>query len=201
MANLAQGGFWPWANQGSTVTQTKRVRVASGNGTAIFRGDCVTRTAAGVWGLATPGSGVSAASQGCSLFDSTQLVRKEAVFLPASTSYSGATFDDHGETDESFLYVAADPLNIRYRCQIAAASTPALTDTTKNANFVATAGSTTTGISGHTLGTLATTAALDFSVMDWVHNVINDMTTTNAKYLVQINILTVPPVAAGAAGN
>lgn len=201
MANASQGGFWPEHNQGSESTQTKRVRIASNNGTAIFLGDCLNRTAAGVWGLATPGSGVSGVSQGASFQDATQLVRKEGTFLPASTTYTSTAFDQNGDTDQSFIYIAADPLNVRYRCMAASGTTGALTDTTKNANFVATAGSTTTGISGHTLGALATTAALDFSVMDYKHNVLNDPTLVNFKFIVQINILTVPPVAAGAAGN
>lgn len=201
MANASRTGFWPVHNQGATATQEKRVRVASNNGTAIFLGDCVTRTAAGVWGLATPGSGVSGISQGASYYDPGQLVRKEGPYLPASTTYSSTAFDMYGETDQSFLRITADPLNVRYECQAKAATTGALTDTTKNANFSAGAGSTTTGISGHLLDTLATTAALDFAVMDVKRNVLNDPTAVNFKFIVQINILTVPPVAAGAAGN
>ena len=204
MANLTRGGFWPEHNQGATATQTKRVRVASGNGTAIFLGDCLTRTAAGVWGLATAGgaNAVSGISQGASFQDTTQLVRKEGVFLPASTTYSSTAFDTYGETDQSFIYIVADPLSVRYVVERNAGAA-ALTDLTKNASFIANAGSTTTGISGHKIDdtTIATTAALAFSIMDFKHNVLNDMTIAAGDYVVQINILSVPPVAAGAAGN
>lgn len=200
MANLARTGFWPVHNQGATATQEKRVRVASNNGTAIFLGDCVTRTAAGVWGLATAGAGVSGVSQGASYYDASQLVRKEGAYLPASTTYASTAFDMYGETDQSFLRITADPLNVRYECQAKAATTAALTDTTKNANFSAGAGSTTTGISGHLLDTLATTNTLDFAIMDVKRNVLNDPTAVNFKFIVQINALTVPPASAGATG-
>jgi hypothetical protein len=200
MANDSQAGFWPEGNQGSDCTQVKRVRVASNNGTAIFLGDCVTRTAAGVWGLATAGSGVGGVSQGASYMDAATLVRKEGVYLPASTTYSSTAFDTYGETDQSFLYIAADPLNTRYRCQNPA--TPALTDLTKNANFAAgSGGSTTTGISSHVLGSVATTQGLDFAIQDFVHSPRNDMTSANAKYIVQINAVPVAPGSSGATGQ
>lgn len=200
MANALQGGFWPESNQGNTTTQTKRVRIVSNNGTAIFLGDCMSRTAAGVWGLATPGSGVGGVSQGASYQDGVQFVRKEGVYLPAGTTYTSTAFDQNGDTDQSFVYIAADPLLVRYKCMIAAASTGALADMTLNANFVATAGSTTTGISGHTLAAPANTVGLDFAIQDFWHNVFNDPTLVNAKYIVQINKLNVAPGSPGAVG-
>lgn len=201
MANAAQGGFWPETSEdGGDAIQGRRVRVASNNGTAIFTGDCVTRTAAGVWGLATPGSGVAGASMGATFFDSATLVRKEGKFLPVSTTYTSTAFDMYGDTDQSFLYIPADPVGVQYRCQTVAAGTPALADMTLNANFVATAGSTASGISGHTLGTPANTVGLDFAVVDFKHNVLNDLTAVNAKYIVQINKLTVAPGSPGAVG-
>jgi hypothetical protein len=200
MANAAQGGFWPEGLSNEAATQTRRVRVASNNGTAIFMGDCVARTAAGVWGLATPGSGVAGASMAASFFDAATLVRKEGKFLPASTTYTSTALDVYGETDQSFIYVPRDPIGCTYRCQAKATTTQALADLTLNANFVATAGSTTSGISGHTLGTLATTIGLDFAVDDIKHNVLNDPTAINAKYLVKINFLPIAPGTVGALG-
>jgi len=200
MANAARTGFWPVADAISTSIQTKRVRIASNNGTAIFWGDCLARTAAGVWGLATAGGGVSSVSQGGSIFDSTQLVRKEVVFIPASTTYSGTAFDMYGETDNSFLYIVSDYQGARFECQAKASTTGALTDVTKNANFSAGAGSTTTGISGHLLDTLGTSNASDFAVMDIKRNVFNDPTSVNFKFIVQINNSTLPG-SAGATGQ
>jgi hypothetical protein len=201
MANLTRGGFWPEHNQGATATQTKRVRVVSNNGTAIFLGDCVTRTAAGVWGLATAGAGVSGVSQGASYYDPGQLVRKESTFLPANTTYSSTAFDTYGETDQSFIYVVADPLNVRYVAERNAGAA-SLADLTLNANFIANAGSTTTGLSGHKINDvgLANTAGLDFAIMDFKHNVLNDMTLAAGDYVVQINVTKVPPASAGAVG-
>lgn len=194
--NTSLTGFHPYGNYGATSTQLTRRRVASNNGTAIFRGDCMKRTAAGVWGLATAGAGVAGVSQGASYWDSTINGRRENPYLPASTTYSSTAFDDYGNTDESFVYVTADPVNTRFQAQYSA-STPALTDMTKNANFVAGAGSTTTGISGHALDqtTLATTAALDFNIVDYKHNVLSDPAgaAATAKVIVMINLGVIPP--------
>lgn len=203
--NPSRTGFWPWMNAGSTSTQTVRRRVASNNGTAIFKGDCLT-LAAGVYTLATAGGSntVAGASTGASYWDATINGRRENPYLPVSTTYSSTTFDDYGNTDESFVYVTADPVNTRFVCQYSA-STPALADLTKNASFVAGAGSTTTGISGHALDqtTIATTAALAFRIVDVLHNVLNDPagTAATAKAIVQINLGPLPPFnAAGTAG-
>jgi len=193
--NLSQTGFWPEANSNDECIQLKRVRVASGNGTAIFWGDCVTRTAAGVWGLATAGTTnpVGSVAQGASYMDSTQLVRKENMFLPASTTYSGTAFDYYGETDNSFIYIVTDPNSARFRCQYSV-GTPALTDMTKNASFAAGAGNTVNGISGHTLDqtTIQTTNTLAFAIMDIKRNVLNDVTSVNSKVIVQINDSSLP---------
>ncbi|MBV8928867.1 MAG: hypothetical protein JO152_07070 [Mycobacteriaceae bacterium] len=198
-------GFHPWNNAGSTSTQYRRYRTASNNGTAIFMGDCLKRTAAGVWGIATAGAGVAGVCGGASYWDATINGRRENTYLPASTTYSGTAFDDYGNTDNSFLYVTADPVNTRFQCQYSA-STPALTDMTKNASFAAgSGGSTTTGISSHVLDqtTIATTAALDFTIVDIKRNVLNDPAgaAATAKAIVQINVGTVPPFnSAGTAG-
>jgi hypothetical protein len=194
MANLSFTGFHPWMDVGSTCVQVVRRRVVSNNGTAIFMGDCMKRTAAGIWGLATAGAGFTGVAQGASFFDSTINGRRENPFLPASTTYSATTFDIFGETDESFVYITADPINVRFQCQYSG-STPALADLTLNANILASAGSTVTGISGHTLNqaTLAVTAALDVTVVDVKHQVTNDTTATSAKAIVAINQGVFPP--------
>jgi hypothetical protein len=196
MANLSQTGFRPFMRANETATKAIRRRVASNNGTAIFKYDCMrVGTAAGVWGLATANGGVTGVSEGASYWDATINGRREARYLPVSTTYSSTAFDDYGNTDQSFIYVTDDAVQTEFVCQYSG-STPALTDLTKNADFVASAGSTVTGLSGHTLNqaTLATTADLDFSIVDFKHNVLNDMTTTNAKVIVRINSLPgVPP--------
>lgn len=198
MANAARTGFWPVADRIGTAIQTRRERMASNNGTAFFWGDCMLKgTAAGVWGLATAGGGVSGVFQGGSILDTTQLVRKEVVFVPASTTYSGTAFDFYGETDNSFIYVTSDYQGLHFECQAKAATTGALTDVTKTANFSAGAGSTTTGISGHLLDTLGTSTGSDFAVRDIKRSVDNDPTLVNFKFIVQINNPGLPPAAAG----
>lgn len=200
--NASISGFRPLMNVGSTSTQSIRRRVASNNGTAIFMGDALKRTAAGVWGLATANAGLSGVSLGASYWDATINGRRDNPYLPVSTTYSSTSFDDYGNTDESFVYVTADPVSTRFLLQYST-STPALTDLTKNANFVANAGSTTTGQSGHQLDqtTIQTTLTLDLTIVDLWHNVLNDPTGTKPSVVVQINDGLVPPFGTAAPGS
>lgn len=188
--NPSQTGFRPYQRKNETVTKTIRRRIASNNGTAIFKFDCLHYgTAAGVWGLATAGSGVTGVSMGASYWDANINGRRENPYLPVSTTYTSTSFDDYGNTDQSFIYATDDAVQTLFVCQYSG-SVPALTDLTKNANFVASAGSTTTGLSGHALNqaTLNTTADLDFRIEDFLHNPLNDMTQTAlAKVIVAIN--------------
>jgi hypothetical protein len=201
--NPSQTGYRPYARANETVTKAIRRRVASNNATAMFKFDCMRVTAAGVWGLAAAGTGFNGVAQGASYWDATINGRRENVYLPATTVYSGTAFDFHGETDQSFVYITDDAVQTEFVCQYSA-STPALTDLTKNANIVAGAGSTTTGLSGHTLDqtTLNTTADLDVCIVDFKHDPLNDVTQTAlAKVIVRINTGLLPPFnAAGTAG-
>lgn len=203
-ANPVQGGFLPYmkGNENAGVKFIRR-RIASNNGTAIFKYDCMKVTAAGVWGLATAGSGVTGVSGGASYWDATINGRRENAYLPASTTYSSTAFDQYGETDQSFCYITDDAIHTEFRCQYSGTAVVALTDLTKNANFVATAGSTATGLSGHELNsaTIATTAALDFNIVDFWHSVQNDPTAVDPKVIVRINLGVSPPFNAnGTAG-
>lgn len=202
MANLSMTGFRPYLNVGGETTQIMRRRIASNNGTAIFLGDCMKQTAAGVWGLATAGAGLSGVSTGASYFDATINGRREAPYLPASTTYTATTFDDYGNTDQSFVYITSDPVSTRFIGQYSA-STPATSDLTKNANIVASAGSTVTGNSGHAIDqtSINTTLTLDLHIVDILHNVSNDPTATSAKAIVQINNGLVPPFGTAAPGS
>lgn len=197
-------GFHPWGNAGSASTQLSRRRVASNNGTAIFKGDAVKYTAAGVIGLAAATGGFSSVAQGADYFDSTINGRRSNPYLPASTTYSGTVFDDYGNTDESYIFMVLDPVNTRFQGQYSA-GTVATTDITKNADIVLGAGSTVNGISGHTIDqtTLNTTATLAVRIQDLKRNVLNDPTQTAlAKVIFQINVGLVPPFTgtSGAAG-
>src|ERR1700690_2485020 len=119
--NLARTGFWPMSNSNDECIQLRRVRVASNNSTAIFWGAAVIR-GSGVFTVATSGTAaIASVAQGASYLDSTQLVRKENMFLPASTTYSGTAFDYYGETDNSFIYVVSDVFGCRSASQSVAA--------------------------------------------------------------------------------
>lgn len=201
--NISRTGIHPLMNAGSTSTQYIRRRVASNNGTGFFTGDAV-KYSAGVVVLATAGAGLTGTCGGASYWDSTINGRRENTYLPASTTYSSTSFDDYGNTDESFIYETADPVNTRFIVQYSA-GTPALADLTKNANItVGAGGSTTTGLSSHVLDqtTVATTILQDLRIQDLWHNVLNDPTqAATAKVVVQINLGLLPPFnAAGTVG-
>ena len=129
------------------------------------------------------------------------LIPAYTVFLPASTTYSGTAFDYYGETDNSFIYVVSDVFGARFEAQYVAAATPALTDITRNADISLGAGSTTTGVSGHLLNSIATTQTFPFAVTDIKRNVLNDVTSVNSHLIVQANNITVGPAFGGATGQ
>lgn len=187
--NLVRTGFQPYSDTEGGPTVLVRRRIASNNGTAIFFGDCMKITAAGVYGLATAGSGVIGSAQGAEYWDATTSSIKSGFYLPASTTYSSTAFDMGGDTDQSFVKISDSPVTDRFLTSYSA-STPALTDMTKNANFVANAGTTYNGISGHVLDqtTIATTAALDFRIMEILQNPLSDPTqVASAGVIVMIN--------------
>ena len=176
--NLARGGFQILSDTEAGACATKRVRVASNNATAIFCGDCLVWTAAGVVGLATAGAGVIGTSMGADYFDAVSVSRKSGYFLPASTVYSSTSIDMWGETDQSFLLMSASPVTDRFVAQYST-GLPALTDFSKNANFTAaTAGTTYNGMSGHTLDqtTIAANASRDFRIDGPFTSVLSDPT-------------------------
>lgn len=176
--NLVRTGFQPLVDVAGTPICFIRRKVASNNGTAIFLGDCLVYTAAGVVGLATAGAGVIGVSGGAEYWDATKAGRISNPYLPASTTYTGTGFDMWGDTDESFVFVSDSPVTDRF---VSSYSTglPALTDITKNANFTAgTAGTTYNGLSGHVLDqtTIAANASRDFRIIDVLKNVLSDPT-------------------------
>lgn len=194
--NLVRTGFQPFQASVGIPILTVRRRVASNNGTAIFWGDCMVYTAAGVVGLATAGAGVIGAAQGAEFFDTTLQSRKSFMFLPANTTYTSTAVLDMGDTDESFVMVTDSPVTDRFVTPYST-STPALTDFTKNANFTAaTAGTTYNGISGHVLDqtTIAANASRDFRIIGPMPNVLSDPTQSaatpgvQASVIVQINL-------------
>jgi len=212
--NLARGGLQPLSDAEGGACATVRRRVASGNGTAIFCGDPLTYTAAGVVGLATAGSGLIGVSILAEYFDTASQSRKSGFFLPANTTYSSTAFDvNGGETDQSFLLMSGSPVTDRFVVQYST-GLPALTDLTKNANFtLATAGSTVSGISGCALDqtTIAATQGLDLRILDIYQNVLSDPTQGTStggiepSVIVQINATSstggVPVIGGGNTGR
>ena len=107
----------------------------------------------------------------------TGITRDMVVYHPASTL--------------QYIHVADDPdLIFEIQEDSVGGSIAMATAGTKNADFIAGAGSTTTGYSGWMLdsSTINTTATLQMRLLRGVHRADNEMASANAKWLVKINL-------------
>lgn len=107
----------------------------------------------------------------------TGITRDMAVYHPASTL--------------QYIHVADDPdLIFEIQEDSVGGSIAMATAGTKNADFIAGAGSTVTGYSGWMLdsSTIATTATLQMRLLRGVHRADNAMAASYAKWLVKINL-------------
>jgi hypothetical protein len=181
MANVdAPAGFKPVRMlDGSPYSASLRTfSTASGDGTAIYKGDPVIL------------SGTSQTINGVVYLDVDQAATGNVI--------AGVVVGVVPETEASLIYRAASTVrlllvetgqNVLYEIQEVSGGT-ALTanDAGLNADFVVGSGSTTTGFSGVELNNVgeATTNTLDVQIVDFVNrpdNVIGE----HAKWLVRIN--------------
>jgi hypothetical protein len=155
--------------------QLNRYYVPSSDSTAIFQGDLVKLGGAvdsvGVPSVAKFVAGTDSAAVGVAVgFSINPLNLNSPQYRAASTA----------------LYVlVADAPDTVFEIQSAVAATP--TDLSSNAQVQDAGGSTTTGQSGETIASYATTATLPLKVMGAVQRVDNDITSNNYKVLVTIN--------------
>lgn len=190
MANVALPGFRP-IKSGFGRIPYARVQAISNNTLAIFKGDCVTKDANGFWYVSSAGGGaqVGSVALGCSYVDASGKI-VEAPYLPAATTYTVS----NGSPRCSWLYIV-DPNfieNIVFEASVLGAI--AQTDLGLNYDFVAGAGSTATGLSGHYLTSTgrATTNTIQWRVDAFIDNGRNDRTLTNAAVECTINVGVAP---------
>ena len=137
--------------------------------TAIFNGDLITALTAGTVHASAAGdiSLLGAVAGGVTVTTNKNIIA-------ASTA---GTILAHWDPDQ--VYIA----------QAQTGDTVAQTDLFANADHVAGAGDTNTGISGHELdiGAISTTATGGFKLLDFVRRDDNDITAANAEYKCVIN--------------
>lgn len=155
--------------------QLNKYFVPASDGTAIFQGDLVKLGGAvdsvGVPSVAKFAAGTDSAAVGVAVgFSINPLNLNSPQYRSASTA----------------MYVlVADAPDTVFEIQSAVAATP--TTLTQNAQVQDAGGSTTTGQSGETIASFATTATLPLKVMGASLKVDNDITSNNYKVLVTIN--------------
>lgn len=167
--NFAPFGFRPVSTSNGPINwRMSTRRIASGNGTAIFKGDAVvpvTSTANGYITQATAGSvALAGIFWGCQYLSTTQKRVVWSQYWPGSDA-----------TGDVIAYVIDDP-NARFVVQTSGSS---FQITGSNTTFTSSpvgqlaqlnvgAGSTTTQQSGMYLDTVGTTATYPFQIVDMV---------------------------------
>lgn len=203
MANLTFGGFRPsgtYTGASTSLGSAKIAEVANNCATGIFLGDIIKAVSDGtVAAAATTDNGVLL---GVAIsFSYVISGRREPMpFIPANTTFTPTTV---GSVNASYVhYLPLTPDLILEVDGNAAAPTPTLAGVIgligENCDLsAATAGDTTTGLSGMTLD-LSTHATTTFNfrivgIREYPHFTNNDVTLTRCKFLVTCNEGFLPP--------
>ncbi len=179
MANTSRvNGFNPskYLNGSPWNGQVTRYYVTAGDATAIYIGDLVK---------------IDGGSDGNGIRSVTQAAASQAVcgavvacaVNPANLNIDGLY---RAASTARYVFVADDP-NVLFEVQ--ANGTVPTADVGSNANIVVGSGSTVTGQSGMQLdySTTGTTATLPLKIIELVQRPDNDISSTNAKFLVKLN--------------
>lgn len=165
MANVAVHGLQPARRMDEGPITTDAGRVLNNNTTAIFLYDAIVRASGGDYVVATTGTTAIASVAMGAKYLNTQNQMVEGKYLPAATLYSGTIVDP---AQASYVYKVQEPLLTQFVASVDAAI--ALTDLNLNYAITLTAGSTTTGLSGHVLTATgrAVTATIPIRVREFV---------------------------------
>jgi hypothetical protein len=161
MANtLAPFGFAEaYVLGGPPTWQQSRRRIASGYGTAIYKGDPVVQISTGYIQQASPGTTqIAGIFLGCEYTSVSQKRLVESPYWPGSDA-----------TGDVIAFVSDGP-NTVFRAQ--ANAQLLFTAVGNNINFAIGTGSTSTGLSGATLdvSTVLTTSTLPFRVVELIYD-------------------------------
>lgn len=163
--NVALAGFRPYT-KGSETVELVRKRVLTNNTTAIFKGDALDAPGTGdVIVTATANAAVYSVQWGGASYVDSAGNRIERKHLPATTLYTSSGVDP---ANASYVYAVDGMERQKFTNSVDAAI--ALTDLGLNYNMTLTAGSTTTGWSGHVITATgkATTATFPWRALDFL---------------------------------
>ncbi len=199
MANSALPGFRPVSVKGGGTVTYRRGRVLTNNTTAIFLYDAVVRAAGGDYTVTASTNSATEGSSGGAVYTDAAGTRREAKYLPATTLYtsSGVAPDN-----ASYIYLVDNLVNTVFTASIAVGAV-ALTDLNLNLIMVLGAGSTTTGLSAHTLTSASknTTATFPWRFENFViGSPINDPDLVNTAALVTANCTFDEPALSASTG-
>lgn len=186
MANIVRGGFHPRRVMG--VAGPRRYELATNNSTAVFAGDLVTLTTAGVVDLVTAGGAGLILGAVAHVSYVQNGVRIPAQFVPASTTYTPTA---RGSVNATYVWVYDDP-STEYIANLAShanTATAALIYAAvgSNMDMVANAGSTVYGRSGHQLDGNPIAGTAQMRILEVLRNPANDLTSANAQVVCMIN--------------
>jgi len=185
MANTALKGFRPIYVKGGGSVTLRRGRVLTNNTTAIFLYDAVVDNGGGDFVVATTGTtATQGSSNGCVYTDAAG-IRREAKYLPAATLYTSSGI---APDNASYIYLVDNLVNTMFTASCSTALT--LTDINQNFAMTLSAGSTTTGLSGHFITATGknTTATLPWRLQDFeIGSATNDVDAANVAIIVAPN--------------
>ncbi len=199
MANTAWKGFRPYAVKGGGSITLRRGRVLTNNTTAIFLYDAVVAVTTGDYVVASTGTTATEGSaNGCVDTDAAG-TRREAKYLPAATLYtsSGVAPDN-----ASYIYLVDNLVNTIFTASCSSALT--LTDRGLIFAMTLSAGSTTTGLSGHFITATGknTTATLPWRFQDFeIGSATNDVDLADTAILVTANTTFDEPALSASTGT
>ena len=186
MANIIRGGFRP---RRPGMYGARRYEVDSSNSGAIFPGDFVTLTTAGIVQASTAGdSALLLGAVACTSYVSAFGRRVYGSYIPATTVYSPtARFSKNA----SYCWVWDDP-TIEY---VVSVTSHADTDTVAevaacvgaNMDLVAGTGNTVYARSGYTLDGNTIEATAQFRILEILRDPANDLSSANWRAICQIN--------------
>jgi hypothetical protein len=187
MSNILHGGFRPYYP--GKVKGPRRYELDSGNAAAVFPGDFVTLTTAGVVAASTAGdAALLLGAVAATSYVASTGGRVYGSYIPASTTYSPTS---RGSANASYVWVWDDP-DIEY---VACLASHANTNTAakiyaavgSNMDLVATAGDTIYRRSGYTLDGNPIAGTAQFRILEVLRDPAQDLTSANARVVCGIN--------------
>ena len=184
MSNIVRGGFHPRRGL-KPVMSPRRYEVVSSNSTAIFPGDLVTLTTAGVVQPCAAGSGTVLGAVAHVSFVASTGFRQYGQYIPATTVYTPTA---RGSLNASYCFVWDDP-SIEYIASVKVATTAALNYAGVGANMAIAvdAGDTVYGRSGHKLDGTYVAGDAQMRILEMLRAPQNDLTSQYQQVVCMIN--------------